>query len=271
MKDKTQIVDTFQVIGFVISIAISLSLIVIGQDTIPSVTLGLVVATFTQIFDLQLRYNTSEERLLKAGLLNELLYKDEWLLRQVQQIVTSYLRTKEEGFELFKIRANDAIIECHSVLHGMANGYLVALPRSPYSYGAKGLNSAKKSAKAVAIADFSYWRSTYAQPYLQANKNAIERGVKITRVFIADKKTLEDISDIAQVQKDMGIEVYAATLGEIPSRFVEDTLIIDERVFARGELTSDGKIREQRLTIDPVEVQQAVIRFGELVRQAEKL
>jgi hypothetical protein len=271
MKPRAQLIDVFQIVGFVVSIVISIGLIVIGQDTIPSVTLGLVLAILTQLFDMQMRQSSSEERILKAGLLNQSLYKDEWLLRQIQQIVDSYIIVKKTGFELFEIRAKDVVTECHNVLHGLADGYMIAAPRSPYSFGTKGISGAKKSVKAASIADFSYWKTNYAQSYLKANKDTLERGVKIIRVFIADRKTLESISDVLQTQKEMGIEVHTAVIDDIPNQLIEDTLIVDDKIFSRGELTSDGKLREIRLTIDAVEVQQAVTRFDALLRHSEKM
>jgi hypothetical protein len=98
MKPRAQLIDVFQIVGFVVSIVISIGLIVIGQDTIPSVTLGLVLAILTQLFDMQMRQSSSEERILKAGLLNQSLYKDEWLLRQIQQIVDSYIIVKKTSW-----------------------------------------------------------------------------------------------------------------------------------------------------------------------------
>ena len=76
MKSKIKILDIFQIVGFVTSVFISLLLVSTGQDTIVSVTLGLVLATMVQLFDLQLRQSDSEERLLSATSLNQALYKD---------------------------------------------------------------------------------------------------------------------------------------------------------------------------------------------------
>lgn len=75
MKLKYTALDTFQIVGFVVSVAISVGLVVSGQDTVASVTLGLVLGTLTQLFDLQIRHSASEERLLQANALSRALYR----------------------------------------------------------------------------------------------------------------------------------------------------------------------------------------------------
>ncbi len=271
MKSIFKNLDTIQLVGFALSVIVSITLILAGNDSIPSATLGFVLAILTQLLDIQKRQNDSEEKILRANTLSVELYKDEWLLRQIQQTVDSYIDVKQLGFSLFETRANDAVTECHNVLYQLADGYLVVPSRSPYSPRSKGIEGANKSIKAVAIADFSYWKTNYAHSYIGANKDALARGVKIVRVFIANKETIEGISDILKNQKELGIEVYTAVIDEVPPQLIEDSLIIDDKVFSRGELTSEGKIRELRLTIDLIEVQQAVTRFDALLRHSDQI
>lgn len=49
MESKVKAVDTFQIVGFIISVGISVGLIAMQIDTVASVTLGLVLATLTQL------------------------------------------------------------------------------------------------------------------------------------------------------------------------------------------------------------------------------
>lgn len=271
MNSQSKILDTFQIVGFIISVAISIGLIAIKQDTIASVTLGLILATLTQLFDLQMRHNASEERLIQANILSQALYRDEWLLRYVRQIVDDYVAVKSGWFELFKRRADDAIIECRNVLHSMVEGYMIVDLHSPFTFGAEALESAEKSLKAAAAADVTYWRSTHAEKYLQANADAVQRGVTFTRVFIQTPDTLRGIVDILERQQSIGIEVYIAFPDDLPRDLNEDYLIMDDRVFVRLELTGDGRAKEERISVDPIEVERMVKRFDRLLRYAGKL
>ena len=272
MNSKFRMLDTFQVVGFVISVAISVGLVALKQDTIASVTLGLILATLTQLFDLQLRHRASEERLIQAGALNQALYRDEWLLRHVRQIVDGYVAVNRGWFELFKRRADDVITECRDMLHSMAEGYMIADLDSWFSFGLGiGELKAKKCLKATAAAEVSYWRSTHADKYLQANAEAVQRGLRFVRVFIQTPETLRGIIDVLERQRNMGIELYVVFPDDVPRDLNEDYLIIDDRVLIRLELTGHGRAREQRFSVDPVEVERVVKRFDMLLKYARKL
>lgn len=272
MKNQPKTLDTFQVAGFIISVVISIGLLISKQDTILSVILGLVLAILTQLFDIQIRSSESEERLLQAGLLNQKLYRDEWLLKHVQEIVDNYLTVKDNWLDLFKRRAEDAVIECRSVLHSMADGYLIAEPRSPYSFGAKGIDDVVKSYKHVsANTDLEYWKTTYAEKGLQANANAVKRGVAISRVFVHKIDTLRQIITTLEKQKAVGIQVYIANIDELPKYLCEDYIITDDRAYAIMELSVDGRFKKQRISIDPVEVEKMVKQFEMLLHHSKKL
>jgi hypothetical protein len=109
MKPQRKAVDTFQIVGFILSISISIELIAMGQNTVASVTLGLVLSTLTQFLDLQPRQAASEDRLMRAQVLSQVLFRDEWLHEHVQQMVDDYATIKGGWFELFKRRAEDAV------------------------------------------------------------------------------------------------------------------------------------------------------------------
>lgn len=90
MRAQFKNLDTLQIIGFIISAGVSAALLVAGQDTVASLTLGFVLAALTQLFDLQKRYSDSEERILQASALSKVLFRDEWLLKHIRQIVEDY-------------------------------------------------------------------------------------------------------------------------------------------------------------------------------------
>jgi len=65
MKAQLKNLDTFQIIGFVLSAVVSIILLIAKQDTVASTTLGLVLAALTQLFDLQKRHSDSQEQILQ--------------------------------------------------------------------------------------------------------------------------------------------------------------------------------------------------------------
>lgn len=263
-------IDKFQIIGFVLSAAISLILIARGQDTIISVTLGLVLATLTQLFDLQIRNTESEEKLLQANLLNRQLFDDNELLTQIKQIVNDYYDVKNGWFSHFKDIAKDSINSCQYNLHTLANGYIGLRPYSSFAYSAKGFRNAKVCAYTVALGKMQWWRSSHATKYIQANKDAIQRGVKVVRIFIQHEDVLREYKDILVAMQQMGVDLYTVYPDNIPSELKRDMNILDEQILVQLELTEDGSIREDTITIDPIKVRQAINDFDKLKGFATK-
>ena len=263
-------IDKFQIIGFVLSAAISFILIMRGQDTIASVTLGLVLATITQLFDLQMRNSESEEKLLQANLLNRQLFDDEELLTKIKQIVNDYYTVNNGWFDHFKEIARDSINSCQYDLHTLANGYIGLKPYSPFAYGSRGFRNAKVCAYTVALGKMQYWRSGLATKYIQTNKEAIQRGVKVVRVFIQHEEVLADYRDIMETMQQIGVELYTVSPDTIPPELKRDMNILDEQILVQLELTEDGSIREDIITIDPIKVRQAINDFDKLKGFATK-
>jgi hypothetical protein len=261
--------DTLQVVGLFLSVAVAILTWVLSpsKDPIPSITLGFVLAILTQGLDLQKRLNDAEERLLQANALSQKLQHDEWLQEQIQHITNDHLAVKGVWFDVFKLRADEAINECRKTLHGMAEGHLTIQSGGPYSAGSYTVPKTKKSAKAVAAIDDAYWRTSEAESYVSENTEAVRRGVKFVRVFTYPTATLREMVDILEKHQSLGIEVYVAPAERLPKDLNEDYLILDDRLVFRTEPTG----QTQRVTIDKAEVEQDVKRFDTLLRHAKKL
>lgn len=69
MNSPFKNLDTFQIIGFLLSAAISVGSWLSGESASDSLVLGFILATFTQLFDQQKRLSDTEERLIQANAL----------------------------------------------------------------------------------------------------------------------------------------------------------------------------------------------------------
>lgn len=268
---KAEMIDRFQIAGFVISTAISIGLIVAKADAVTSILLGLVLAILTQLFDLQLRNRVFEERILKANALSQALYADEWLLRNIQEIVGGYIEARKKWFELFRLRAQDLISECRDGLALLADDNMYVSFQGTFSIGPDAINKyVEKSLKAtwIVAAPCSYWRSVAAQAYFQANAKAIQRGVKITRIISWTPETFPDLVDILQEQQSIGVDVYLIAADVIPDELKEEILIIDGRIGVAYDVIPKGRRRQERITIHPDRVERISRKFNTLMRHA---
>lgn len=270
MKSILKNVDTIQLGGFLISAFVALALVFTGHDAISSSLLGFVLAILTQLFDLQKRQSDIEERILRSNALSQTLFKDNWLLSCVEDIVKDYELVKGKWFEGFRLRAKSAINDCQEVIHGLAENYMIVGDKSPFSFGVLGIQYAEKSIKAVTLSDSRFWDGVYGENYLTSNVNTIKRGVKITRVFMNSAETLRNMEASIRKQHEMGIDVYILATEDVPKQLHDDIVVMDDRYLNKTEFTGSGKVREWRISIDIMEVEQACRKFDAILRAARK-
>jgi hypothetical protein len=134
MKAQFKNLDILQIVGFIISAGVSALLLVAGQDTVGSLTLGFVLAALTQLFDLQKRQGNSEERILQASALSESLFLDEWLLKRIRQIVEDYQSVNQSKVQrdFFFKKARMAIDECSTILAELSKGRMSVRGKSKW-------------------------------------------------------------------------------------------------------------------------------------------
>jgi hypothetical protein len=147
MESRSRVIDTFQIVGFAVSTGTAIALMVANVEPVQSTAIGLLLAILTQLFDLQLRQSSSEERVLQANALSQALYRDPELLAKFRQMVEDYYSIQNGWFDLFKLRAADVLGECHSILRSMAGGTMQPPPRSQFLLSYTSFQYAKTNAK----------------------------------------------------------------------------------------------------------------------------
>jgi N-dimethylarginine dimethylaminohydrolase len=151
----------------------------------------------------------------------------------------------------------------------MAEGHLSIPLGSKFEYNLEGIRQAQNSVKAVAYAMPSWWRSPAGQRYQQENFAVVKRGVTFIRVFLQERRILQEYEDVIEAQAKAGITVYTADPKQCPQELLGDYVIIDDRILVRLELALDGHPWEECITIEPVQVSKAVKQFEDLLYLAE--
>jgi hypothetical protein len=270
MESRSRVIDTFQIVGFAISTGVAIALVVTQVDPMQSTVIGLMLAILTQLFDLQLRHSSSEERVLQANALSQTLYRDPELLSKVRHMVEDYYAIKNGWFDLFKLRAEDALSECHSVLRSIAGGTMEPPPRSNFTLSVTGFKFAQTSLKQVT--DFAAIKDAVEGVrgwYVKSWAEVASRGVHMTMVLILSRENLKDI--LVQTRTDaMPTGTYIALSDELPTELDENYLIVDDRVVSFSERRADGTLGERTVSIIPVEVERMVKRFDQVLRYARR-
>lgn len=262
-------IDPILAVGVTFSIALAVILVLIGKDQVTSLLIGLVVTTITLLVDTLARQKDSEQRIVEAVELGRALSSNPRLFEIIRQITEDYHTVKKLAFDPFSQRAEDALLECREVIHGLVEGRMIAGIGSKYFFGAPSIHTAARSAKAVAYADIAWWRSNPAEDYIVANIEAVKRGVRVVRVWIYGMDTLLRYKDVIERQKHAGIVTYITTPEQVPDGFLEDYMVVDEQVLWKREWTVDGRLRAELISINPLEVDKALSNFEALLRYAK--
>lgn len=241
--------DPILTVGVVVSITLAILLVLIGQDKVISLLIGLSITIISLLIDIIARLKHSEVQILQATELGNLLARDETIHHILWQIAHSYYTLQQSDFDLFVEKSKDILYECKDTLKGMESGYLIVEPGGKYSYGRRGVRRAKHTIKAVAYEDIESWRTTHLRDVLKVNKEAIEAGITIERIFILNKQSLEEAQDVLQAHHAAGVKVYLAFPEDLPStQLLESYQVIDDEILVIFYYTRDGKqFREEKV------------------------
>jgi hypothetical protein len=270
MESRSKLFDTFQIVGFATSTIVAIALVIAKVDPVQSTVIGLLLAVFTQLFDLQLRQSNSEEHLLQANYLNTSLYHDPVLRGQIQQIVEDYYSILDGWLDLYKTRAQYIVSECHRVLRSMAMGTMEPPAGSQFTLQVNGLKLAQKSIKQVtdyaaikgAVQGVRGW-------YTKAWEETAGRGVQMSMILILSRQDLTDmLTQVHTVITPTG--TYIAFSDELPAELDENYLLVDDKVMSFSERRADGTLGERLISIVPLDVEKMVKHFDQVLRYARK-
>jgi Family of unknown function (DUF6879) len=130
--------------------------------------------------------------------------------------------------------------------------------------------------------DGGLWNSDLGQQYLEAQREAVRRGVVIRRIFIVDRPGLQnddpEFTKILRQHKAIGVQVRTMlpreTTGNHPDRFF-DFIVFDKaisyqsRPASRPSEQSRPIIIETALVTNPTRVQERIQRFKDLWEEAQ--
>jgi|SRR5215475_33497 len=253
--------------GVTLSALLSVMLVVVGVDTPSSAIIGLVGTTISLLLELMLRATKMEQKLIEtAGFSREMIRNPE-LFEALSSIAGDYRKTVDaSAYKLFAERAKDVLSTCQDDLHNLVEGHMVLPPLSQFSFGLKGLTEIRHSIKATSYVDAeAFWNGVAGAKYFQANVNLVDRGVRITRIFIGDRATVQRLESIILRHRRAGMQVLVVLAEEIPRELCEDYLIGDDRVLVQLLLTREGVARAEKISIDPNEVRRSISSFDRLI------
>jgi len=243
-----------------------------------------LVVQFLVQFESHLKASTSVFQLIEASALS----RDPaiWLVRLSTQLDPA-------ASELLHDFARSEVIRVSEFMQGLVNGgdmiydgedrdWLLGLTRNvKSSIDATSLTTASPGGKG--FVDEKLWTSDLGMRYLDAQRQAVRRGVRIRRIFILDRPELatkDDIVGLCKFQQRYGIEVRILSPADIPSIrriSLSDFVLFDDVV--SYELTAaspfeagmETAILNTRLELRHRRVQERIQEFKDLWESAHEI
>lgn len=234
------------------------------------------------------------ENRLKAGTSVFRLIEDSVLLRDPMiQLVKVSTQLDPAAPELIHDFARSEIARVSEFMHGLVVGgdltydgedrdWLLGLTRNVKSaIDTTSMTTAYPGGKGYV--DEALWTSDLGMRYLEAQRQAVQRGVRIRRIFVLDRPELatdDDIISICKLQRTYGIAVRILVPANVPSTrrmSLFDFTLFDNAVsyeltaaspFEKGTQTT---ILSTRLELRPHRVQERIQRFRDLWDSAHDL
>jgi hypothetical protein len=124
--------------------------------------------------------------------------------------------------------------------------------------------------QAIEYENIEAWRTEHLKDVIRANAAVARRGVHIQRVFILHKGAMAEAKDVFDGHKNAGVQVFTVTPEELPhTQLLESYLVVDNSVLVVFYFTRDGRhFREEKISINQVEVDRAVSNFNSVLRRA---
>ncbi len=255
--------------GILVSIAISVFMILMRQDTVLSFGVGLLSAILTLLLEILNEQQASEARLLESlGLSPRALESP--LIHEVVKKATHCLAQLETKFRdsLVSEHFQRATEEYLEQLDGLSLGRvrLSPSPSENWIMAARLVDRAHKSGKAVAYGELhEQWNRDYNRAYWEANHRALQRGVKITRIFMMPEKDIASLKEVLEEQEKSGIDVYVAIEERVPPNLKKDFAIWDDKYLGYSEVTATGEIAKGFISINELDVREAERWFENLL------
>ena len=147
-------------------------------------------------------------------------------------------------------------------------------PHAEDTFGVSGVEFTQRTLKAItAVSD--YWQDNFTIEYLNKQRELIEKGVTVTRIFVLEKGGFEAARPQMAYQHELGIHVYYIEKGNEyidPAWLTEDYLVQDDELLvqiscATHQFDAEDKTSE-RITMNPVRVRSKIERFQRILERA---
>lgn len=259
--------DPVALIGIALSISLSVTLDLTNAATgVESLLAGLMGITISLLVD-------SLARAERRFHLRTLLEGPPWLVHAVPPLVTA-AREAVEAYPGSRVaeEARRRFERFRAETEQLRAGRIVR-PGEDYEDLMAGLRDCVRFMDAVthvmprASGELSWWHSDIGRAYWAANVEALERGVRITRIFV-HAGISDELSELVETQRRAGVRVGLLRWGTIRPDLHVNLTLWDGTSAWEPTMSAHGEISLNRFSVNPGDLERLRTAFAACAREA---
>jgi len=269
MGMKKSINNQTIMIGVIVSIASSIILFLVGIDETTSVTIGLLGIVISLLIDLHGANKRLEEKIFEALEFTANLQKDNFAKERIATIIRSWGKISDGNLHPLLINVAKLLTqEATDQLTSIANGE-IHVASGDYGWMNVIMDEAQTEIRASSTISLNFWNSNAGKRWKDINYSAVERGIKIARVFVYDAVD-DPLSNLMNEMKQKGIKVYYINKKLLPLDHRIPMLIADENLLWISEQSEEGVISRQYFSVREEHILKHKNIFEKILMESEE-
>jgi hypothetical protein len=229
--------DPIALVGVLLSVGLAVALDLTDvAGTADSFLAGLMGTTLALVLDATAR---AERRFQLRGMLEAA----DWLPSLLTRAAASVAEIAERYPDsLAEAEARRRIRNLTEELEELQRGRIIR-PHNDYDHLLTGVEHCQRSLDGItnAVREPDWWHTELAQHYWRANRAALERGVRIRRIFIYDRLTPE-LAALVEQQHRAGVQVALAHRRVLDPASNVNIALFDGRSAWQGQMNAHAEI-----------------------------
>ncbi len=275
--------DVPLIIGYVISISIGITLYLLSKATLESLAVGLLVSILTTLVRIRADIHKNQTEIIEAIGINKDINKDVNLRTALYKLANDYIAIASNPQEKqFVEEARIIVDNCVRATAELANGkFFVEEEDRRVGYIFSKVRETRASIKAITyLRKKGWWDSPIGKKYLEEQKEALSRGVEITRIFILPNQTDSDLRQPVKDQKeisvkigerDIGIKIMMVREESVPADLRVNLLICDDNWVTTTRFDRYGGNDGGLVSKDETDVSPAIRKWNRLINHAREI
>ena len=231
-----------------------------------SIVIALLIIILSQLIELK---NDFEE--------NREFPRDKELSDLINPFISSFLKIKDSNDKLFENRLDELANIFKIYFSDLKNGHIVLEETERWEEFTLNMIRSLKADDECKATSLVYtpgwWESEFGEKYFEENKKAIERGAKITRIFLLDEvKKYEHYAKEIKRQSEIGVEVrIICNMDGLFANQIENFLVVGSKYSSSLELTNKGIVRRMHIYNTNIEIDRKNALFSDLEIRSKSL